>query len=356
MIPAWKLRREFGRLGQQLRAIPEALSDPLARRRLDRTVAAGLPRLDGALPASDNVALFLVYQPGGLSGSTLATCDWLAAAGYAPLVVSNAALTAADRGALAPRVWRAVERPNFGYDFGGYRDGLSCLRQWGVAPATLLILNDSIWLPVLRGSDLLARLQADPADIAGTVLRRRGAERFLESYLYRIGRRALAHPAFASYWAGLRLTSNKYHVIRRGERGFSAAMRAAGLTLAGLYDSDGLPDAVAAQPEDVLRRTLTHAAYVDAPLAAERDRLLTGGGPEWRAAVLTHMRATLGKRQGYSSFPYAAVALLGYPVLKKSAEPVSREWRRAYLGAVAAGDLPAPPEPILAEAQARQAG
>lgn len=354
MIPGWKIRRELSRLAQQLRGIPEAITDPLAVRSLDRAVAAGLPRFDGQVPMDGKVAIYLLFQPRGISESTLHTCRWLAEQGIAPFVVSNAPLSMQDRARLAPCIWRGVERPNFGYDFGGYRDGLICLDQWGVEPDTLFILNDSIWLPTVPDSDIIGRLLDDPADIAGTILRRRGEERFLESYLYRIGQRALSHPAFRRYWNDLRLTSNKYHVIRRGERGFSAAMRAAGLTLSGIYDAEGLPEAAAAQGEAFLRKALKYAAYIDPPLAEERRLLLSEAGEGWTDRVIAHMKATLRKRQGYSSFPFAMVALFAYPVLKKSSEPVSAAWRRAHLSAIAAGDLPMPPEPVLSDIRQRE--
>ena len=353
MLPVWKMRRELVRVGLQVRGIGELLSDPARQRQLDRAVAAGLPQLDGLIPASNKVALLLVYQPSGVPASTLATCAWLAAAGYAPLVVSNATICPEDRLRLSEVVWRAVERPNFGYDFGGYRDGLTCLEQWDVTPDEMLILNDSVWFPVLPGTDPLERLSSHPADVAGTIVRKNGTIQFLESYLYRLNRKALTHPGFHAFWAELRLTSNKYHVIRRGERGLSVAMQAAGLQVAGVYDSAGLADQIAAQDDDFLRLTLRYAAYIDAPLAKERDDLLKTAGPTWRNDVLAHINRALDKRLGYSTFPYAMVRLTGYPLLKKSADPVSKSWRLAYLAAVEEGDLPSPSNAILAEIRAR---
>lgn len=355
MSSAWKLRRELGRIGQQLRGLGDRLMDPAKQRRLDRTVSAGLPLLQGTVPLLDKVALVLLYQPSGIAQSILHTCNWLAASGYSPFVVSNAPIRNEDRTRLADTVWRAVERPNFGYDFGGYRDGLSCLAQWGVSPDELLILNDSVWLPMQIPTDLLERLSAHPADIAGTILRKRGTEQFLESYLYRLRKKVLTHPHFAAFWKDLRLTSNKYHVIRRGERGFSAAMQAAGMQLAGVYSSVDLLGLMAQQDDDFLRLTLRYAAYIDTASAAERDRLLAESDSDWRARTLAHVSRVLTKRLGYSSFPFAMVQLTGYPLLKKSAEPISRTWRLAQLAAIENGDLPQPPEPMLAEIRARDA-
>lgn len=351
-LPGWKVRREFARLGQQLRALPEAIWEPVANRRHDARVARGLPVREGEVGARDKVLLYLVYQPDGLSDTTFATLRDMIGQGYAPVVVSNAALSARDAERLRVFTHLAVERPNFGYDFGGYRDGLTVLGQRGLAPESVLILNDSVW--VLPGHDFPGRLEGAEADIAGSILRVRGDERFLESYVYRLSREALAHPAFGTFWDGLRLTSNKYKVIRRGERGFSAAMFAGGLSVRAVYDADVLARALPECDEGFLAKTLDHAAYVDANLAAERDALIAGqGAADWRARVLEHVARTLVKRQAYSSFPYAFATLQGYPFLKKSRDPVGTAWRRAWLKGVEAGDIAAPPSLFLKEIRAR---
>lgn len=355
MLPLWKMRREFTRIGQQSRGIVEYITDPRKQRQLDRTVAAGLQQIGGRIPASNKVALLVVYQPSGISASTRETCAWLAAAGYAPFVVSNAQISPQDRALLSEVIWRAVERPNFGYDFGAYRDGLTCLAQWGIEPEEVLILNDSVWIPMVPKTDLLERLSNHPAEIVGTILRSRGDVQFLESYLYRLNRKALTHPSFHAFWTDLRLTSNKYHVIRRGERGFSEAMRDAGLQVAAIYDSAGLAGQIADQDDSFLDLTLRYAAYVDGPLSAERDHLLKVRGPDWRAKVQAHVDRALVKHLGYSTFPYAMVRLTGYPLLKKSFEPVSRSWRLAHLAALEAGDLPPPSKTIFEEIRARDA-
>ncbi|MGY6635324.1 MAG: rhamnan synthesis F family protein [Alkalilacustris sp.] len=353
MGPKKKLSRELTRIGQQIRGVVEHFTDPRAQRRLDMAIATGLPTLNGAVPLRNKVALMLVWQPAGLAASTLATCRWLAGAGYAPLVVSNAPLSEPDRRRLCEVIWRVVVRPNFGYDFGGYRDGLTHLRKWGVVPDEVLIINDSVWLPVLPETDLLDRLSRYPADVAGTILRRRGEEQFLESYLYRLRRSALEHPAFEAYWRQLRLTSNKYHTIRRGERGFSAAMRRAGLQVAGVYDDGGLIDRILEQDDEFLRLTLRHAAHIDTCLAADCARLAIGTGPRWRAEVNDHLQETFRKRMGYSTFPVAAVGLMHYPLLKKSSDSVAVAWRRAFLEAVEAGAVPRPQEVVLSEVRNR---
>jgi Rhamnan synthesis protein F len=353
VIPAWKLHREFQRLGQQLRAIPEALWEPLARKRHDAALARGFPTFDGTRVLARNVALVLCWQPKGIAPSFLDMLDHLVACGYAPLVVSNAPVSGADRARLAPRIWRAVERPNFGYDFGGYRDGLWLLRSWGVRPDRLVILNDSIWFPIWPGDQTLQRAEAAPFDVTGTILRRRDETAFLESYFFSIRGSVLDHPGFRAFWDGLRLTSNKYKVIRRGERGFSAALTAAGITIGPLFPDADFATALAQSDEATLRKALHYMATVDADLAGKGTSLAAAlPGQGWASSAQSLIAAVLAKAQAYSSFPVVA-GQLGYPVLKKSAEPVSARWRAAFLRAVDDGVLPAPLPAVLLEARAR---
>lgn len=352
MIPGWKIRRELGRLRQQLRAIPEAIWEPFARARHDRLVRAGLPHMDGKQALGPKVAIVLLFQPRGLADSLFLMCRHLAANGYAVLAVSNAPLSGADKARLADHVWRVLERPNFGYDFGGYRDAIWSLRAWGVRPERLVILNDSIWFPLRDDDDTLARMEASPFDVAGTILRERGDARFLESYFFSVRGAVLDQPVFRSFWDDLRLTSNKYKVIRRGERGFGAVLRAGGIDFGAMFPTADFDAAIAAADESTLRQTLRYMAAVDPQVQAKGAALAAAAGdPAWLSNARAFIRQVLEKAQFYSSFPVAAVTLLGYPVMKKSREPVSAKWRSAWLRAVDDKVLAAPPGPILAEAR-----
>lgn len=354
-VPAWKLKREVLRLGQQLRGIPERLTDPVRARRLNDLVSKGLPKIDGGQPQGDRVAVLLIFQPKGLAESTLFQCRWLVENGYSPLLVFNSPLSDDDCRRLLPEIWRGVFRPNFGYDFGGYRDALMTLDLWGVRPKSLVILNDSTWLPTLADSDLLARADDHPADIVGSIMRNRRGETFLESYFYRLSGDLLRRPGFRDYWTGLRLTSNKYHVIRRGERGFSKAMREAGVSMAALFEAERLPELLAAEDDAFIEKTIRYSAFVDPDESLEAKRIAahSANDSDWRARAIDFVRDSLYKNQGYSCFPYASVRLMGYPFLKKSSDPTAAAWRRAHLAAVNEGDLPLPPDPILSELRQR---
>ena len=352
VIARWKIRREVDRFAQQLKAIPELFWEPFVRQRHDRLMARGFQVTQGAQVIGPKVAVVLLFQPNGLASSVGYLCRHLASAGYAILAVSNAPLAAGDRRDLAMQVWRIIERPNFGYDFGGYRDGLWHLSHWGIKPERLVILNDSIWFPLREGDTTLARMEAMPVDVAGTILRERGAERFLESYLFSMRGSVLQHPAFQAFWRDLRLTSNKYKVIRRGERGFGAALMAGGLTLAGLFTLADFEAGIARATDNDLQQILQFTAHQDQKLAAEGRALANQPrNAEWRGRAVAYLKRVTAQSLFYCTFPVAAVRLLDYPIMKKSREPISARWRETYVSAVQQGILPEPLPAILVEMQ-----
>ena len=354
MIPSWKIKRELLRFSQQLKAIPEALYEPFLRAAHDRKVRRGLKRTDGDVGIKDKIALFLIYQPSGVSQSTLETLRYLVEQGYSPLVVANHPLAEHDQIALKPHIWRAVERPNFGYDFGGYRDGLFSLAQWEIAPEKLLILNDSIWFPTVAAEPLLAFAKTVNSGLGGTILRERGEIRFLESYFFVVPKETLTCDAWHAFWADLRLTSNKYKVIRRGERGLSEALSAAGQTLHPAFPYSVFLDRLKDQADAFLLNTLEFIGHTRPEHAHHVSHLKAQvANDNWRARVLKHIEMTVPQEQPYSTYPYAMVRLFNYPILKKSNDRAATLWRAAYLRAIEAEALPQPSETVLAELRER---
>ncbi len=360
MIPRWKIERELETLRQQLRALPERLIGRARQRRLDARFPADYSLLNGAAPLTSKVAIFLVYQPHGMAASVLATCRHLARRGYAVLLVANSPVSARDQQALGPIVWRFVERPNFGYDFGGYRDGIRLLWYWSVSPEHLIILNDSVWFPLDENETMIESMERSSAGFVGALrhvdhpqAEAEHAGIFL-SYFFLIKRAVLTSQAFLDYWNGYVSTSNKHLTVRRGERGFSRTLFAAGAPSEGLYSRERLLRMLERQPDEVLARTLDYGAYTDEPLRRERDALLREATRDaaWRSKVLAHIGAASARRNFHSTFCYATIGLLGVPLLKKNQGELQIRMRREYVRAVQAGDLPRPDEATFAEIMA----
>lgn len=328
----WKLRREMGRIRQQLRGIPEFFTEPLLRRRHDAQRHAMLLAERGQIAQGAKVALLLVYQPKGISAATVWTCQHLVAKGYAPLIISNAPLSADDKARLLPWVWRMTERPNFGYDFGGYRDGIWLLSQWRTNPDTLIILNDSIWFPLNANETLIDRMEASEADFVGALqldpLRQTEnipakKRPFFGSFFLMVKRGALQHAAFTSFWDQYQITSNKYKTIRRGERGFSHALMDAGIRSEAIYTRSALDRHIGSIPNLAMQQFLKDLVTIDERIEAEIAHCIAtfSDTEAWRKQAQTAALAATEKQNVLATAPIASLTIFEVPYLKKS-----RDW------------------------------
>lgn len=290
MIEGWKVRRELVRLRDRSASWIGNLYEPVLRRRHDRWRKAQPVPPDLGVAFSGKVAIFLIYQPKGVPPSILSTLRWLSANGYAPLIVANSPISEVDRLALSALSWRIFERPNFGYDFGGYRDGILLLNSWGAEIDRLLILNDSVWMPTRGDSTLLERLEAAGADLVGgtmhaSVIQRMGRRpRHLESYLYLLRQNVVQSPSFLRFWQQFSSSSHKDNALRRGERRFTEYVEGMGFSVAGLFSIRKFLDGMARCDDDTLRLSLIYGGYIDASHRAESEALVAEFRPdeEWR--------------------------------------------------------------------------
>ncbi|MFM7442628.1 MAG: rhamnan synthesis F family protein, partial [Tabrizicola sp.] len=283
MIPGWKIRRELDRASQRLRAAFGRFYEPFIQRRYDRQRTSLVKVHPGGLPLMDKVALVLTYQPKGFSASLMQTCAHLRSKGYAPMVVCNAPATEGEIARLAPHVWSILTRPNYGYDFGGYRDGILHLRDLGVVPQHFIILNDSIWYPLNDADTLIERMEASGFGLAGAILQegdpakkaRSSRHRdFIESFFYLVSRACFESPAFTRFWTDFPMSNLKFNAVYAGERRFSRAMEEAGQSVGCILTRAAMLDALKGQSADFLRKTLAYAAYTDPGFEAEGATLL----------------------------------------------------------------------------------
>jgi hypothetical protein len=355
-----KLKRELARLGRQLGDLPERVLGPIARARYNATRAKTVIPTDGGRSLGPKLAVFLLFQRGDLPGSIKVTCDWLTDNGYSVLCVANGGLTDPAKTDLLPNVWRLLERPNFGYDFGGYREGILHLAEAKITPESLLILNDSIWLPTRPQSDLITRLEAMDAPVAGLIINRRerattryAKAGFIESYMYRISGEFARSDIFASYWANLKISNDKMITIKRGEKGFSRFLVDKKIDFKTLLNNADFKAELSCLKGEDLLQAMTYACYDTTEGAAERDALLRNyGARNWEADVHKHITQQLETRPPHSSFLYYREVRSRIDFLKKRADLMCKSGRASYLSAVRAGHLPAPAPEILCEIEA----
>ncbi|MBQ2259799.1 MAG: rhamnan synthesis protein F family [Loktanella sp.] len=367
LIPMWKLRRELSRLGDQIRNLPRYVAElPLRRTEPARRAAYErdfdqLTKLDtGQIQLGRKPAVYLLYQPKGIAQSSFATLDWLVAHGYSPIVVSNSPLSENDQRALLARSALLLQRPNFGYDFGGYKDGIRLIIRHGITPERVIIMNDSVWLPMVP--DLMERLeQREDVDILGLLEDEKikhgtdggqpSGKRHIESYFYMISAAGWQSDAFQNFWHDYRMTDAKSDTIRFGEIGFSRKMIEEGVAIAGLTSRALFLEKIAQQDDSFIAKTLKYAAYGDDDLRREgaRIRALPIVTPGWRDQALNHIRKCVNRKRFNAAFCFANGRMFGTLFMKKNYERVFSEMRMNYLEAINDGVLPPPPDAVLAE-------
>ena len=347
MTVFWKLRRELSRLKQQILSMPAFFFEARKQRQYDRDFEQHIQVVQGIDTDSSLYALLLCYQPDGLSASTLFTCQHLRSHGYKVLLVSNAAIAATTLVDVQAHVWRIIVRPNFGYDFGGYRDGIRLLKNWGVKLERLLIINDSIWYPLYKHDAALKEIASSHAEFHGAIQlskHDRPTKIFYESYFYGFSGRFFNHSKFTEFWSNYKLSNIKYRAVKAGERGFSKAMLTWSVNHNPIFHREKMLLAMTEQHSEFLLNTLKYAAYIDSAFELRGHQLVSAfvDNTLWRDQALSHIRSVATRRHFHASFCYASIQLLGVPFLKKSTAPLHIAMRRQFVAAVLAGDLPMP--------------
>ncbi len=346
VIPLWKIKRELTRLSVQARAIPLAFYEPFVQRRHDASRPTEITATKGTLAATSKLAIFLIYQPDGVASSVLTTCRHLIDNGFAPVVVSNAPLSDKDRENLSETACLVVERPNFGYDFGGYRDGWWVLDRQNLSPDHILFLNDSIWFPATQSATTLNDMTTSHADFVGLQafgnLNATGRKRgFFASYCLLLKRPLIDHAAFKDFWASYRMSSNKEVTLRRGERAFSWAMFNTGLPAHALFSLEIYHDCIDTLPSSDLTQALADLVVVNPTLNERRNALVASSKDDaFEDAARVLLKDAARTKNYIGASPIVALTSLGLPVIKKNNEHLYVLAREKISEAHANGRLP----------------
>lgn len=327
----YKFKREINRIIQQLKALIEFFYEPILRWRYDKHRPHKLIVLDGEITSHTNkIALFLIFQPNGVAPSIFHTCKHLVSRGYLPLVVSNSPLKSDDSDNLKRNAWKILIRPNFGYDFGGYRDGIWFLNTLNLSPEFLIIINDSIWFPIFDGDQTINKMEEAPADFIGalqidqsrSVKNRRFKPPFMGSFFWLLKKQALCNPAFQSFWSQYKITSNKYKTIRRGERLFSKVMSDNQIQSHAMYSRDMLDQLILNMTPAALLDTLKNLCAVEDRLILRQQQCINSfqDDSSWKTDAVNLIFDLTDKQNILSSAPIAAIQHFAVSYIKKSGD------------------------------------
>lgn len=357
--PMWKVRRELDRVRSRLTLFAvRSLYDPVRKPFYDLTAHWRQRLTPGSLPLTDRVAIFVIFQPKGVACSILLTLEHLRQNRFSVLLVSNGPLRPEDRENIAQNVSVVLERPNVGYDFGGYREGIRHLWSLQHDLSLLVLMNDSTWFPLSRDDDSLTRMEALGADIAGHIFKTESeAKRWndhVESHLLMISRVFLRSDDFRRFW--IRYTMSNYRVttIGLGEKALSQLAIRSGRQVRALMDREWLMSAMKgledADLERVLRHTIDSYSRRQTDLSAVR-RLLESGEP-WREAFLAWTDHSLRNSMSFllsAAFVMPALVYGRMGFAKKAKDIRFHMAREELLDLEASGMIPPIAEEVRAE-------
>ena len=251
-IPYWKLKREVRRIKDQFWGTLIYPLEILRTRRYDRDKHLLTRITNGHIPLSDQVAVFLVGHPASERAGVEHTLKHLVEQNFSTVLVIN------DSAKCLVGEWYlkycsvVICRPNYGYDFGGYRDGLLWLEGRKSNLCELLLINDSIWFPVHSMDDTIATIRRRPCPALGLFLLEKSnrtpsnsittstSRPRIGSFFIFLKEPVFGNPAFWRFWHELVMSNIKRSVIKRGEHAFSDFLVREGVQLESLLSRDSL--------------------------------------------------------------------------------------------------------------------
>lgn len=142
---------------------------------------------------------------------------------------------------LAELVDDYLPRPNAGYDFGAWKDGLATLDRGGFDE--VVCVNDSVYGPLFDLAPAFDHPCTAVADLWGMVLSEQptGRDRprvpHVQSWFFAMRRPLLESAWFDNFWSAVEPAPTKREVVERFEIGLSRSAVEAGFRIAGLYDA-----------------------------------------------------------------------------------------------------------------------
>ncbi len=262
------------------------------------------------------------------------------------MVVSNCPLSDADRAILREKSWLTVERPNFGYDFGGYRDAVWLIRQNKVACKTLLFLNDSVWFPIFRESTMLKEMLESDSSYLGTqafgkTLEDGSFDGFFGSYCFMVKQPLIDAEKFNQYWETYQLSSSKEVVLRRGERRFSREMLNTGAKFRAMYPVERFAQVINQMAIDEVRQALDDLLVFDGERLASKRNLQQASAIDgnWLAHARQLIIDTSHSKNFIGSSPVVSINRLRFPMIKKNNEMLYRQARAMVVDAINNGRI-----------------
>jgi lipopolysaccharide biosynthesis protein len=236
-----------------------------------------------------DVAILCHWDPAGaVRPDTARYIRELAEAGFSVVVVSNGVPVRPEVVATLTGAAIFLNRRNIGIDFGAWRMAMRTLALPRAETKRILLINDSVYGPLVPLAPLLARMTPDAADLWGmTDSRERGLH--LQSYFLLANESLIHSRVWRLFWRWMISLPSKRWMVGRYEIGLSRRIRRAGFRVGALFPYETIvSDGSVANPTLEEWRALLAAGFPFLKRELLRDNP-TGvvGLDAWRTMVST---------------------------------------------------------------------
>lgn len=183
----------------------------------------------GAQVLGERIALYAIYPPNGMTDSHLKSLAYLDKCGYATVVISNKQIPDEQKVRFRELFNTFIERPNYGYDFGAYRDGILWIKNKLANTSYLALFNDSCLFPIglYDTNNWLKNAEKSENSIQAVsdnfAINSRGISTFENphfhygSYALLLKKELISQNTFLTFWKKINLAFSKNLVVKEGE-------------------------------------------------------------------------------------------------------------------------------------------
>jgi hypothetical protein len=259
-----------------VREVLTALPHDVARAlRNDKTVIFRIE--PGIRPDADatRIALYVHYSATGqISEMVRCQLQLLGRQRFSIVFISMAErIPDADWQAVRQLAALVVQRPNFGLDFGAWRDLLPEVRRRWSIPQELLLANDSVLGPIHPLAPAIATMRTGGDGLFGLTESLQGGAH-LQSYML-LASGVAAVKDLMHFVQTLKVSHSKWLLVRMGEVRLSRWMRRRGHRVAAVFGYDRLVRAAVTDPEERRRLQIAYRRFESLELLSTEAAVAT---------------------------------------------------------------------------------
>jgi hypothetical protein len=278
VIPLWKFKRELLRPLHQLIDLPFNLASKYFGA-IYFDLLKRIKKYTGELPITSKIAIYVIFpRTSELNKSHLRSLRYIVDNKYSPIVISNSIINEEQINILKKYASIIIVRPNFGYDFGAYRQGILEVLGRGIETEHLLLINDSCWFPTFGDINWIQQAEQKGLDLVGVtsnygISRNWGQKSNRDwtwdysskhknfhycSFALLLSKNVIYNPKFIQFWRRFPLTNKKSKVVRRGEIGLTRLIINLGFSHGETFSIEQLPKRLESLDKFELKEVLNH--------------------------------------------------------------------------------------------------